>query len=167
MTNINKSNIDSLLERFFEGETSRAEERALEEFFAGKDVPEHLEVYRPMFAWYSAGMPEESKADRPKRARLLSSPRLWWVSGAAAVAVVAAIGWNHFRVSSNAELLAACHEGSYVEINGVVYTDINDIYSNIKAINLEAEALELELQATSLELEAESIELSATQPSTI
>ena len=36
--------IENLLERFFEGETSNAEEQELYAFFARPDLPEHLRV---------------------------------------------------------------------------------------------------------------------------
>lgn len=60
------SQIEPLLERYFEGEATLAEEEALRAFFRGPDVPEHLEPYRAIFAWQDeerairtgAGLPE-------------------------------------------------------------------------------------------------------------
>ena len=40
--------IETLLNKYFEGETTCEEERRLRRFFAEGLVPEHLEVYRPM-----------------------------------------------------------------------------------------------------------------------
>ena len=42
--------IEELLEKYFDGQTTCEEERALRRFFASDQVPEHLEVYRPLFA---------------------------------------------------------------------------------------------------------------------
>lgn len=42
--------IDDLLEKYFEGETTCEEEQQLRRFFATGDVPEHLAIYRPLFA---------------------------------------------------------------------------------------------------------------------
>ena len=39
-----------LLENYFDGQTTCEEERELRRFFASDQVPEHLEVYRPLFA---------------------------------------------------------------------------------------------------------------------
>lgn len=39
--------IETLLNKYFEGETTCEEERRLRRFFAEGLVPEHLEVYRP------------------------------------------------------------------------------------------------------------------------
>ena len=41
---------EKLLEKYFDGQTTCEEERALRRFFASDQVPEHLEVYRPLFA---------------------------------------------------------------------------------------------------------------------
>lgn len=46
--------IETLLNKYFEGETTCEEERRLRRFFAEGLVPEHLEVYRPMFAFFEA-----------------------------------------------------------------------------------------------------------------
>lgn len=42
-------NINELLDKYFEGATSCEEERELRRFFKGDDVPEHLQIYRPLF----------------------------------------------------------------------------------------------------------------------
>ena len=46
--------IETLLNKYFEGETTCEEERRLRRFFAEGLVPEHLEEYRPMFAFFEA-----------------------------------------------------------------------------------------------------------------
>ena len=40
---------EELLEKYFDGQTTCEEERALRRFFASNRVPEHLDVYRPLF----------------------------------------------------------------------------------------------------------------------
>lgn len=46
--------IEELLERYFEGETSAAEEKQIRAFFASGEVPEHLAAYAPLFAYFDA-----------------------------------------------------------------------------------------------------------------
>ena len=46
--------IETLINKYFEGETTCEEERRLRRFFAEGLVPEHLEVYCPMFAFFEA-----------------------------------------------------------------------------------------------------------------
>lgn len=41
--------IEELLEKYFEGETTCAEEQELRHFFSTENVPEHLNCYRPLF----------------------------------------------------------------------------------------------------------------------
>lgn len=44
--------IDELLNKYFEGETSCEEERELRRYFTETDrLPEHLQAYRPLFAY--------------------------------------------------------------------------------------------------------------------
>lgn len=43
--------IDELLDKYFEGETSCEEDCKLRRFFTEEEVPEHLQVYRPLFAY--------------------------------------------------------------------------------------------------------------------
>ena len=51
--------IETLLERFFEGQTSNMEEQKLYEFFAGYDVPEHLLHYKKVFTYFDIGLNSE------------------------------------------------------------------------------------------------------------
>jgi len=51
---MNTKEIDQLLERYFEGETTLVEEKLLREFFSGDDVPENLRQYQPVFRFYSS-----------------------------------------------------------------------------------------------------------------
>ncbi|MDC8003695.1 hypothetical protein POV27_06510 [Aureisphaera galaxeae] len=50
--------IEKLLEVYFQGETTLGEEELLQEFFASKQVPGHLEVYRPMFVAFGQAKEE-------------------------------------------------------------------------------------------------------------
>ena len=46
---MNEQIIQKLLQRYFDGATSLGEERDLQRYFAGSDIPESLKVYRPLF----------------------------------------------------------------------------------------------------------------------
>lgn len=159
--NIDSHNIDELLNRFFDGDTTCAEDRALQAYFADTDtLPEHLRQYAPMFAWYADGMPTEPGAElkpaaAPRR-RAGIKPLLWWASTAAAVAIVFAAGWQRHTDAATDNMLARQYEGSYTEVNGVINTDIADIKAEIDITQLEAQRIERELEAASLTLESES-----------
>ena len=64
--------IDELLNRYFEGETSSEEERELRAFFTSGNVPDRLAVYTPMFTY----LEEESRKERPVSYTHLTLPTI-------------------------------------------------------------------------------------------
>ena len=54
--------IEELLERYFEGETSAAEEKQIRAFFASGEVPEHLAAYAPLFAYFDEEIERDAEA---------------------------------------------------------------------------------------------------------
>jgi hypothetical protein len=49
---MNTSEINRLLEKYYDGESTLQEEKTLREFFAGEDIPEQLRIHRELFAHY-------------------------------------------------------------------------------------------------------------------
>ena len=47
---MNTSEIESLIEKFYDGNTTIQEEKNLRDFFETKDVPIHLKLHQPLFA---------------------------------------------------------------------------------------------------------------------
>ena len=73
--------IDELLDKYFEGETSCEEERELRRFFTEEEVPEHLQTYRPLFAYLnreatSMAEPTEEKSVTTESAKEVHSESL-------------------------------------------------------------------------------------------
>ncbi|OGS69987.1 MAG: hypothetical protein A3F91_08600 [Flavobacteria bacterium RIFCSPLOWO2_12_FULL_35_11] len=66
-------NIEKLLEKYLDAETSIAEENKLKTYFSGDDVAPHLEEYREMFGYFSA-----SKNERSTKTIQLKSRKLNW-----------------------------------------------------------------------------------------
>jgi hypothetical protein len=60
---MNLQEIKKLLEKFYEGETTLAEEQQLQEFFARDDIPAGMKVFRDQFRYFSA-QKEVSLTDR-------------------------------------------------------------------------------------------------------
>lgn len=54
--------IEILLEKYFEGETTIAEEKELRTYFSSSDVATHLEQYKPLFGYFSEAKEEKSTA---------------------------------------------------------------------------------------------------------
>ena len=72
--------IDELLDKYFEGETSCEEERELRRFFTEEEVPEHLQTYRPLFAYLnreatSMAEPTEEKSVTTESAKEVPTQR--------------------------------------------------------------------------------------------
>ncbi len=68
---MNIKEIEKLLEKYEEGETTLREEQYLKSFFSGTEIPEDLQPYRTIFAYYSKAKKEhisdpefERKSDR-------------------------------------------------------------------------------------------------------
>lgn len=124
-------NIDELLNRYFEGETSAAEERELRRFFASDDVPDHLSAYKPLFAYFeeeiAAGkdIQEEvwseivSEAGEERRFRI-SRKSLVYILSTVAACVLALLGISQLLYPADP---CFCSD-NYVVINGRCYTDI-------------------------------------------
>ncbi len=55
------ANIEQLLEKYFEGETTTAEEIQLKQYFSTEQVAAHLEHYKPLFVYLTAEKEEEFK----------------------------------------------------------------------------------------------------------
>ncbi len=88
--------IESLLEKFMQGETSLEQERELNEYFANStSIPKEWEVYREMFAYFDAGMPIEVEKRKHHIARPL------WALAAAAIATIAIIVAQHLERSNS------------------------------------------------------------------
>ena len=109
-----KNNIEELLNKYFEGETTCEEERQLRRFFAKGLVPEHLEVYCPMFAFLG-------KRRKPFRYYLTYS------LGAVAAIFLLTIG------VSNVYRHLSPSVSSYVVIDGKQYTDAALVREQAKA----------------------------------
>lgn len=144
---MNSNNIEEMLRKFFDGETTCAEEKMLEDYFcSGGEVPAQYECYREMFGWYASGMDESAlPVDQPtvaavkhRRPRIL----LWWGSVAAAIAVVIGLGWNH-RVNQLAG--PSLFAGSYVVRDGRMITGDDEIRGDIEATLLEGNCLDAEI----------------------
>jgi hypothetical protein len=94
------NSIEALLEKYYRGETSTAEEGILREFFAAGNVPEHLAADAELFGFFriqhEGGLPADLQ-DRLEgmidEKTVISIPvisrwKYYWISGAAAVILV-------------------------------------------------------------------------------
>ncbi|MFN3969159.1 hypothetical protein [Flavobacterium sp.] len=91
-------NIEKLLEKYFEAETTIAEEKELKDYFASSDVAQHLEQYKPIFGYATQAKQEQFTAMIPLKTKKRKS--VVWLSVAASVAVLLSVGlftFNHYN----------------------------------------------------------------------
>ncbi len=83
------SNIERLLEKYFEGETTISEEKELKVYFTRETVPSHLERYKDLFQYFS----EESTITATKGLEFGASrkSRYTWIGIAASIALIAGV----------------------------------------------------------------------------
>jgi hypothetical protein len=118
-------NIDDLLNRYFEGETTSEEEKQLRAYFASGKAPQRLARYQPMFAYFDEEIRKEQEQEQIKTP-LNRRKLIYWISGIAA-GVLLLIG---IRQAFLPALPDPCLcSGNYVIINGRCYTDMDKVRS--------------------------------------
>jgi len=81
-------NIEKLLEKYLDAETSIKEENELKAYFSGDEVAPHLEEYRIMFGYFSASKKEKFT----KTIQLKRQNWNWkWLSVAASIVLLAIV----------------------------------------------------------------------------
>ncbi len=135
--------IERLIARFLDGDTTNAEEQRLYSYFAGRHVARRLLKYKPMFCWYAAGMAgplPNAMAAQAARPRLVPLWAKAAACAAAAVLIVAGATVAYLRHACT-ERLYATYEGSYIVRGGKKLTDIKAIMPELRRIEREAGAM--------------------------
>jgi hypothetical protein len=91
--------IEILLEKYFQGETSIAEENELKNYFSSLDVAQHLEQYKPMFGYFSQAKEQEFQQQIPLQTKKRT---VAWLSVAASIVVLLGIGTYVYVDNNNA-----------------------------------------------------------------
>ena len=105
------NNIENLLEKYFQGETSIAEENQLRAYFSSSNVAQHLEQYKPMFGYFSQAKEQKSTYEIPLQTK---KRNVAWLSIAASAVVLLGIGTYFYTSEKNATPVTAQSElGTY------------------------------------------------------
>lgn len=126
--------IEKLVIRFFDGETTLAEERRLYRLFSRKGLPRELEKYRPVFAAFGS-----MQAGEGHRARLVP---VFWRAACGVAAALLLLGVSAYIDYREDKALARLYEGSYVIENGVRTDDLSRIQDDIRQALADAERVE-------------------------
>lgn len=117
--------IEQLVERFFDGETTTEEEARLYKVFRRKRLPDSLERMRPVMEAFGA-MSEE----KPRHAVTVSMIRRALMSAAAVLALIVGIAiYSNYHEEQS---LARIYGGSYVIENGRRIDDLSAIQDDIE-----------------------------------
>ncbi|MDR6846514.1 hypothetical protein [Flavobacterium granuli] len=136
--------MEVLLEKYFEGETSIAEENELKDYFSSSNVAPHLEQYQPLFGYFTEAKEQKLSSEVP----LVSKKRkVAWLSIAASIVVLMGVGiytyFNANTVRENKELgtydnpeeafeatqkaLAMLSDNVNVGVEGVQYLQVYEV----------------------------------------
>lgn len=137
-------NIDHLLEKYDNAETTLAEEAQLKAYFAEENVPPHLESYKLLFNYVAAGQQEQFTKNvilQPKRRKLYQ-----WVA-VAAVAVLMVGGYMQVSKMNqkttiddlSREQLMAYNQT--LEVFNLVSEKLNRGTSNLEVLDLVSDKL--------------------------
>jgi len=111
-------NYKALLDKYWAGETSIAEEKALKVYFSGNEVAEELLPYAGIFQYYEVAQKERLPSTvenllvskkKPSTKRLFALPNHWFgkIAAAILVLILATVGWQNLQTPSKAEKIAA------------------------------------------------------------
>ena len=103
--------IENILEKYFQGETSIAEENELKEYFSSPNVAQHLKQYQSIFSYFSQVKEQKSTQKIPLETK---KRNVAWLSIAASVVVLLGIG-TYFYVSekNTTPVVAQSELGTY------------------------------------------------------
>ncbi|CAA9197623.1 hypothetical protein FLA105534_01747 [Flavobacterium bizetiae] len=103
--------IEDILEKYFQGETSIAEEKELKDYFSSPNVAQHLEQYKSMFGYFSQVKEQKSTQEIPLKT---NKRNVAWLSIAASAVVLLGIG-TYFYVSekNTVDTVAQTELGTY------------------------------------------------------
>jgi len=108
------ANVEKLLDRYFEGETTLKEEQALREYFKGENIPAHLAPYTALFNGFAMAQQERSNRELVL-SETIQKRSVWIWSVAASLVIAIGIGsmlyfQNQGLSAEQQEALAAYQE---------------------------------------------------------
>jgi hypothetical protein len=78
--------VRQLLERYWQCKTSIEEEKLLQAFFSGKEIPEAFAVYKPLFAWRG-----KQKSERASKKFIFTQRKSLWDNFYPALKIAASV----------------------------------------------------------------------------
>ena len=101
--------IEQLVEKYFEAQTSIAEENELKVYFSSSNVAQHLQQYQIVFGYFEKEKKEQFKATLPLETKTLK--KATWLAIAASVTVFLGVGM--FMYTNNEQAKIPSEYGTY------------------------------------------------------
>jgi hypothetical protein len=98
--------IENLIDKYFEGETSIAEENELKVYFSSTDVAQHLKQYQTIFGYFSQAKEQQFTQEIPLQIKKRNV--VLWLSIAASVVVMLGVGTMMYFINDKEEQFVAC-----------------------------------------------------------
>lgn len=129
------NNLDTLLEKYDNGETSIKEEEQLRNYFANNDVPAHLESYKMMFQYFNKTKQEaftQTVSLKPRKSHIYQ-----WISVAAVLVIMFGVfKFVNRPVGPTADQLAVYNQTK--EALNLVSSKFNRGQDNMRTLGLAA-----------------------------
>lgn len=90
--------IEIILEKYFQGESTIAQENELKKYFSSSDVAQHLEQYKPIFGYFSQVKEQRLTQEIPLQTK---KRNVAWLSIAASAVLLLGIGSYFYLNNTN------------------------------------------------------------------
>ena len=132
------NNIEQLLEKYENGETSLKEEQQLKNYFSQEAVEPHLEAYKPMFQYFLVTKQERFTKDVPLKSKK-TNVLYKWISVAAVAVLMFGVYNQMTKPITSIDQLSNEERMAYNQtVEGLQYLGIafNKGSNNMKTLNL-------------------------------
>jgi len=129
------NNIEKLIEKYDNGETTLKEEQQLKDYFSQETVPPHLEVYKSMFQYFLHTHEEQFTKDVPLKSKKTYS-LYQWISVAAVAVIMLGV---YFQMSGPTELEkqeALLAYNQTMEVFNLMSSNLNKGTEGVQALNM-------------------------------
>ena len=138
------NNIEQLLEKYDNAETTLAEEAQIRTYFELEEVPAHLESYKMLFQYVSANKQEQFTKDVPLLPKNFGAKRTKvyrWISVAAIAVLMLGAYFQVNKMNQKTTLNDLSHEqlmayNETMEVFNLVSSKLNQGTENLDALNL-------------------------------
>ena len=132
------NNIEQLLEKYENGETTLKEEQQLKNYFSQETVEPHLEMYKPMFQYFLVTKQERFTKDIPLKTKN-NNVLYKWISVAAVAVLMFGVYTQINKPITNIDQLSEEQRLAYNQtVEGLQYLGIafNEGSKNMKTLDL-------------------------------